>query len=241
LKNLSKDGIGFLPLLLFLFISMHAHAFEERPDVTVCAKGEMVTGLDVSDFDPDTNWSVVQATGRVFTFIKATEGDTFHNRYFTSDWKAAKASGFLRSPYHFFRPNIDAAKQAVYFLKKIGTLALGDLPPMFDWEISEGVPTEKQIRGALLWLAQVESATHKTPIIYVAPKFWRTLRDTRAFARYPLFIANYEVSCPDIPAPWTTWTFWQQGTGPIDGVQANSGDLDVFNGSFEQLEEFSKR
>jgi len=237
------DGKGFLPFVLILsaFTAGNALAFDSRPDVTVCASGDTVTGLDVSDFDPNTNWPAVQSTGRVFTFVKATEGSTFINRDFASDWVAAKNSGFIRGAYHFYHPNIDAAKQANIFLKTMGTLASSDLPPMFDWEISGGVSAEVQIQGALLWLAQVEAATGKTPIIYVAPKFWKALGDTSAFAHYPLFIANYEVSCPNIPAPWTTWSFWQQGLGPIDGIQANSGDLDVFNGSLAQLQQFAQQ
>jgi lysozyme len=241
LKNPSMDGKGFLLSLVLLFSSLPSFASDAGPDVTVCASGNTVSGLDVSDFDPGTNWPVVQAGGNVFTFIKATEGATFVNGDFASDWMAAKNSGLIRSAYHFFHPSIDPTRQANSFLATVGRLASDDLPAMFDWEISGNESAAIQKSRALLWLAQVESATGKTPIIYTNPSFWKTLGDTSDFARYPLFIANYEVSCPNIPAPWTTWAFWQYRLGPLDGVQADTVDLDVFNGSIDQLQGFSRR
>jgi hypothetical protein len=45
------------------------------------------------------------------------------------------------------------------------------------------------------------------------------------------------VMCPDVPAPWSTWTFWQNSsTGTVSGVSgASSIDLDYFNGTLAQL------
>src|SRR3989304_316015 len=60
------------------------------------------------------------------------------------------------------------------------------------------------------------------------------------FKQYPLWIANYGVTKPLVPKPWTEWTFWQftdKGDGSIYGVESKNIDLNYFNGdlaSFRQ-------
>jgi lysozyme len=86
----------------------------------------------------------------------------------------------------------------------------------------------------------VEAATGKRPIIYAGPAFFNALGNPQEFAEYPLFIANYDVTCPDIPPPWGGWTFWQSGdSSKVSGVVSDA-DSDVFNGSSEQLLQFAR-
>ena len=71
--------------------------------------------------------------------------------------------------------------------------------------------------------------------------FQRNLNDAR-FARYPLWIADYDVLTPDIAEPWQKngWHFWQHtSTGQIPGI-ATSFDLNRFRGSVAELEDFIK-
>ena len=168
--------------------------------------------------------------GYQFAFIKATEGTTFKNSLFDSDWAAALNAGVIRGAYHFFHPGDDPVAQAQFFLATIGSLQRNDLPPVLDWEVTDGMSASVQIQNAQIWLQQVESATGKTPIIYVDPSFWNQLGNPPEFVRYPLYIANYGVTCPSIPPPWNTWAFWQTGIGPVPGLQSVQADLDVFNG-----------
>jgi hypothetical protein len=61
------------------------------------------------------------------------------------------------------------------------------------------------------------------------------LASPRGFAGYPLFVANWGVSCPDLPPAWRTWKAWQwSATGSVPGI-AGATDLDVFNGGIKQL------
>lgn len=145
----------------------------------------------------------------------------------------------IRGAYHYFHPSADPVQQANLFLSTIGTLESRDLPPVLDWEETDGVALSVVIQNALVWLAQVETATRKLPVIYVSPSFYNHLGNPAQFSKYPLFIANYEVSCPALPPPWNNWTFWQQGSGPVSGVQATAVDLDLFNGSLGQLQAFA--
>jgi len=55
------------------------------------------------------------------------------------------------------------------------------------------------------------------------------------FKQYPLWIANYGVDSPLVPAPWdkNEWTLWQitdNGDGALYGVESKNIDLNYFNG-----------
>jgi lysozyme len=173
--------------------------------------------------------------GRTFTFIKATEGLTVIDDLFAGDWKAAKKAGVLRGAYHFFHPHDNPLTAANTFLKTMGSLDVDDLPPMLDWEVSDGISASKQAAAAKVWLDRVEEVTGRVPILYIGPSYWNSLGNPQGFERYPLFLAHYGVSCPSVPPPWSQWLFWQKGQGAVTGVQADSVDLDLFFGSLADL------
>ena len=75
-----------------------------------------VPGIDVSHWDAGIDWPKVRATGQRFVFAKATEGIVYKDDTFKDNWFGAKSAGLLRGAYHFFRCNVDAKKQADYFI-----------------------------------------------------------------------------------------------------------------------------
>ena len=43
------------------------------------------------------------------------------------------------------------------------------------------------------------------------------------FSSYPLWVANYGVTCPTMPSNWAHWKFWQSSsTGTVSGSAAAS-------------------
>lgn len=211
------------------------------PNISVCQGRAITPGIDVSAWNPNINWPRVKTAGKHFVFIKATEGIDYVSPQFAGDWAAAKQSGILRGAYHFFRPGLNPTTQAQLFIRTIGALGAEDLPALFDWEVTDNVSIATQIQRAQVWLDLVEKATGKTPIIYSGPSFWNVLKNPISFIRYPLFIANYQVSCPAIPAPWSAWTFWQHGADRVDGVPTPQTDVNMFNGSLDQLRQLARR
>ncbi len=205
------------------------------PNITVCPQNGVTSGVDVSEYDPGTQWTVFRNSGSRFAFIKATEGTDIKNQIFNSEWTAALSAGVIRGAYHFFHPGEDPVAQAQFFLATVGTLTASDLPPVLDWEVTDGVSTAEQIKNALTWLQLVQAQTGRTPAVYVNPSFWNQLGNPQQFAKYPLYIANYNTTCPTVPPPWSTWTFWQSGIGAVPGLQSPYADIDVFNGPASAL------
>jgi lysozyme len=152
-----------------------------------------------------------------------------------------KSAGLIRGAYWFFHPELDPTTQAKAFLSALsqaGGLSTGDLPPVADMEITGGT-SAATIQGNLqTWLNAVQAATGTVPMIYTSISFADTDLGT-GFGNYPLWIANYGVSCPHIPAGWSTWAFWQNsGSGTVAGIGTTT-DLDVFNGTLAQLTTFA--
>ncbi len=202
---------------------------------TVCAAGPTLAGVDVSHYDGAIDWGKVAASGRAFAIAKATEGITFVDPQFQANWAGIKAARMVRGAYHFFRPADGGVKQADWFLSKVGAFAAGDLPPILDWEVTDGVASAIDVQEVQDFIDEVRSRTGLTTIIYTSARFLATVGNPSQFHTVPLWDAHWGVSCPDIPSAWPAWTFWQySATGVVPGI-GPSVDLNVFNGTEAQL------
>jgi lysozyme len=206
-----------------------------------------VPGIDVSYWNAGIDWPKVRATGQRYVFTKATEGDLYADPTFDDNWRGAKAAGLLRGAYHFFRSNVDGLKQATKFIDYVKSMNdNGELPPVLDLETHDGQAKARIISRAKAWLDRVEEAFGKKPIIYSGRFF---LQDHFSEAGggppvwakdYPLWIAQYPDNYvpgmqPVLPRGWFQWTFWQYSDkGQVNGINARV-DLNVFNGTLEQL------
>ncbi|MEH2458070.1 GH25 family lysozyme [Nostoc sp.] len=196
-------------------------------------------GIDVADQDGRVDWTAVKNSGKTFAFVKATEGVSIKDSAFAHHWQTMKTVGIIRGAYHFFHPHTsDPVQQAKEFLKTLGKLEPGDLPPVLDVEVTDKGSNQAVINGAKQWLAEVEKAllqqTKKPikPIIYTFPSFWAELGNPSDFANYPLWIAHYGTKVPTIPSAWQEQYLIHQYEGDISGVPGVSGraDLNRFNG-----------
>jgi lysozyme len=190
--------------------------------------------MDVSHYDGTIDWTKAHTAGIDFAFVKATEGTTFTDPMFATNWAAMKAAGVVRGAYHFFHSNMDPVAQADFVTTTVGTLEPGDLPIVIDLEVTDGNSEATVASTAKTFLDAVTKSTGITAMIYTSPSF---LSDFSTFAGNPLWVANWGVMCPDVPSPWSTWTFWQNSsTGTVSGVSgASAVDLDYFNGTPAQL------
>ena len=211
----------------------------------VCAGNTTLQGIDVSHFDGTVDWAQVKASGRAFAFVKATEGTGFVDPKFAANWAAMKQHGIVRSAYHFFHANMDPIAEADHFLQVMGPLQTGDLPPTLDLEVTDGQSGAVITTNTIKWLDHVAAATGMTPVLYVSPSFVTSTLGSPAGleTKALLWIANWGVTCPDVPAPFTTWPFWQYDSmGTVPGISGSSNvDLDVFNGGVAQLTALTKQ
>ena len=235
--------LGAAPLLLSAVGCVGAPAVDvdvTTSELSVCAKGTVTKGVDVSHYDGTIDWAAAHGAGIAYAFMKATESNNFVDPQFAANWKNAGANGVIRGAYHFFRASVDATAQADYFVQNAGIPAAGDLPLTIDLETLDGVAAATVAQDALTFLARVQQKSGRTPIVYTSASFLSSIGSPTGFGAYTLWVANWQVSCPKIPGPpWSDWTFWQDSsTGTVAGIPATAVDTDQFNGTLGQLQVF---
>lgn len=186
-----------------------------------------IIGVDVSHWQGQVDFAGLKSQGYQFCFAKATEGASIVDDQFLRNKTEAFKNGFEFGAYHFFHPGQNPIEQANQFIATVGSQS-GMLPPVLDWEVSDGVRASVQISNSLMWLNAVEKAFGKIPLIYGSPSFLSSLGLPESFTRYPLWVANYGVNSPHIPSPWLTNLFWQYSSD--GGI-----DKDQFPGTFDTL------
>ena len=208
-------------------------------ELKVCASGPTVEGIDVSEFQGNINWGAVRASGRRFAVIRVSDGLGHFDPKFNQNMSEAKSAGMVRSVYQFFRASEDGTAQANLLLSHMGKLEPGDLPPVADVEVSDGVGPGTLNSQLAKWNARIKEVTGKEPIIYTSPGLWGSLSGSTGFGADTLWVANWGVSCPSTPTGWSHWKFWQYAdNGHVSGI-GDLVDLDKFNGSEADLQKFA--
>lgn len=108
----------------------------------------------------------------------------------------------------------------------------GDLPPVLD--IEKRGKDENQLRRDLkLWLDKIEQHYKVKPILYTSYKFKTRYLNDSVFNSYPYWIAHYYVDSVEYRGEWKFWQHTDVGTLP--GIREKV-DLNIFNGSLEELQ-----
>jgi lysozyme len=204
-----------------------------------CPNGPTTQGIDVSYYQGNIDWARVKGSGIEFAFIRLSDGSRFRDPKFQQNWDGAKSAGVIRGAYQFFRPGQDVALQADMMIRAVGSYTPGDLPPVIDVEATSGMSATAIASRVRTWVDTVKNALHVTPIVYTGKYFWRDeVGGNSTFEGNPLWIAQYTSLCPDIPSPWTRWSFWQNSDkGSVAGVPGKV-DTNKFNGTIDDLRAF---
>lgn len=224
----------------YFFIDPLSFRWEAASKESVSPKEFNVHGIDVSHYQGDIDWDVlrnadIRSAPVSFVFIKGTEGTTILDDCFNFNFYEARQSDIIRGVYHFFVPNADAKKQALYFLKQVH-LEAGDLPPVLDVE-KAGNLTKTQLQQAVLtWLQTVEGSCGVKPIIYTGYKFKMQYLSSSDFDDYPYWIAHYYVDELEYKGEWCFWQYTDSGR--VAGVAGNV-DCNIFNGTIQELKDIT--
>lgn len=199
-----------------------------------------IRGIDISHYQDEIDWEKlrnadIQGSSVSFVFIKATEGKDMLDENFNQNFFNAHKHGILRGAYHFFSTKSSGREQADFFCRMV-QLDEGDLPPVLDVE-NIGELTPKQLRKEVLnWMEIVEKRYSVKPILYTSYKFKTLYLNTPEFDSYPYWIAHYYVNSLQYEGEWK---FWQHtDVGHVDGIR-HYVDVNLFNGTYEELQEMT--
>lgn len=208
-----------------------------RPALPVpaeCKLGPTTAGIDVSYYQGDIAWPRVRRAGVRFAWIRAYDGLDVFDPQFVANWTGARDAKILRGAYQFFRPELSPIDQADALIRLLRTHGLGELPPVLDIETTGGLALDAVAARAKAWIDRVRAELKLEPIVYTNYGMWRW-RPATELGTQPLWLAHYTTQCPSIPAPWARWSFWQYtDAGRVPGI-ATPVDLDVFDGTIDDL------
>ena len=204
--------------------------------LTVCAKGAVTKGVDVSVYQGSVDWAKVKGAGITFAIVRVSDGTGTLDSTFATNWKGTQKNGLVRGVYQFFEPGEDPTKQADLVLSEVksaGGFDAGDLPPVMDIETTGGQSDATIQSHMQTWLDVIAKAVGRKPIIYT--NLNTSSHFGGKFGAYPMWVASWGASCPTMPSGWKQWDFWQYAdNGIVNGISGNV-DHDEFNGSLADL------
>lgn len=238
-------GAAALLVIGFYYFFIRPYAYRWKPcygtkAYGVCLpSGYRVHGFDISHHQGEINWAVLSKTQFTpfpirFVFLKASEGGDFSDTTFVHNFDLARQYGFIRGAYHFYNPKTDASRQADFFIRSV-QLEPGDLPPVLDIE-KRGDDDDRLRKDLLVWLCKIEQHYKVKPILYTSYKFKTRYLNDSVFNTYPYWIAHYYVDSVEYKGQWRFWQHTDAGTLP--GIREQV-DLNVFNGTLEELKQMT--
>jgi|SRR5271165_3224718 len=196
-----------------------------------------VRGIDVSRWQGDFDWRT--HPGLSFGMAKATEGTGYTDPEFGRNWDAMwgyRADHRMpRFAYCFFHASLDPVQQAEQLV--LAVKAHGLLPGdnfVLDLEATDAgtglndevAPAEVARRGiAFLHAVNAMAPGHRV-LVYTYPAFAQA-GHTAGMEAWHLWIANYGVTQPEVPQPWSSWAFWQDGDNPVDTDRYNGDEASL--------------
>ena len=205
--------------------------------------GTRAIGIDVSRFQKTIIWPSVAGAGVRFAFVQASRGSGLDctvkpeecgaDPYFAINRTGAEAVGIRVGAYHrafatgatLEAARADAVAESDVFLAAVGSLQSGELIPVLDVETPfTGMSSTTLNAWIRVWVKRVGRRLGRKPMIYTNATSWAATGNTMEFARarYPLWVAQWGVGKPSVPAGnWAGhgYSVWQYtSSGSVSGI-----------------------
>lgn len=179
-------------------------------------------GMDVSEWQGNIDFRKVRADGIEIVYIRSSQGFSYEDSKFERNYKEAKKYGLKVGVYHYMtaRTEEEAREQARFFISVVCKKQI-DCKIAMDFE-SFGNLSKKEInKVAIAFLKEVQELCDKEVIVYSNTYAARNIFSEEV-AKYPLWVAQYEVSKPSSNGNWKYWQGWQYtSTGRVNGINGN--------------------
>jgi lysozyme len=201
-------------------------------------------GIDISHWNPVTNWSSIRKAGYEFCFLKATQGTTYLDPTYKERKDKVRSSGMLLGAYHFADATVPV-KEADWFLKNVGELKKGEIV-VLDYEtykLSDPADWSRK------WLDRVEAKLGFKPLLYTYHGLLKQYNWTKVSGGdFGLWAARYglQTQWPNplfkpAKSSWPFYVIWQYcSRGKVPGVTGNT-DLNTADASIETLKKYGKK
>jgi lysozyme len=181
-------------------------------------------GIDVSNHQGEIDWDRVAKAGVKFVYIKSTEGSSFSDKRFATNWAESERVGITRGAYHYFTFRSSGEAQARHMIKTVPRDPKA-LPPAIDLEFDGNSalrPTVAEFTQEFGDFMRIMEDHYGTvPVVYTMDTFHDVyLRDVRIER---LWLRDVFFKPKDLRGkPFVIWQYSDRGQ--IDGI---SGPVDM--------------
>lgn len=176
-------------------------------------------GIDVSSWQRSINFSAVKSSGIDIVYIKSSEGKSYIDPYFESNYLNAKSNGLKVGFYHYVTArSVEQAREQAIFFARVVSGKQSDCRLAMDFEDFGSLSVSQINEISKVFLETLENVTGSEVVIYSNSYSARTIFDIE-LTKYPLWVANYDVSQPNSNGKWDFWVGWQYtSTGNVNGI-----------------------
>lgn len=202
-----------------------------------------VRGVDVSHYQGEIDWEILGQQKIDFAYIKATEGSSHVDERFSQNWSGSPKSGLAVGAYHFFSFDSSGDGQLAHIIRTLPARE-GMLPPAVDVEFygdkQNNPPDPGHVEAELRTLLEgLKEQYGMVPVIYATEESWNLYIRNR-FEEYPLWIRNVKSRPRTGEEPWLIWQYTNRKRLPGYSGDEVFIDMNVFQGSREQWETWSR-
>lgn len=204
--------------------------------------------VDTSRWQGKVNVAAIKAAGFVGVVARCTIGLIYIDPYYKDTQQQCQDEDMIFGGYHVLWPdNKEPRLEAEWFDENAGEVDL----IVQDVELNHGLSKRVVTDQAYQWFLEMEEWRAPTRKIAYSGSWWWTVNQGPLEETYDYWEAEYYRQSPrggidrseaptgdpsSLPPGWDDWKFWQWTSGgkPI-GVQSESLDYNIFNGTEEEL------
>ena len=204
------------------------------PDTRQKMNIDVYSGVDVSHWNGNIRWGIVDPDEVQFVWAKISQGQNYVDPAASKNLIGCRDNGIRVGGYHFPSPQLggsnDPKLEVQDFLKYYGgCIPTGDMLPVLDLEAGIKGDPDHNRQWALDWLQELENETGLRALVYTAKWYVYSYlkNDVGALKDYPLWVADYTQPQPagrkepDSTCGWKEWSVWQwTSKGVIKGLDS---------------------
>ena len=192
---------------------------------------DTLTGIDVSVFQGDINWTAVAEDGIDYVMLRiggrgyGPDGALYEDSRFEENYAGAKAAGLKTGVYFFSQAiTMEEAVQEARFVTELLTDKSLDMPVAFDWEhVDDTSARTAKMTGAEItsfakaFCDTVTTAGHDA-VIYFNREHGYFNYELSMISDYKFWYAEY-ADYPSFLYDYTMWQYTEKGT--VAGIEGN--------------------
>jgi GH25 family lysozyme M1 (1,4-beta-N-acetylmuramidase) len=194
-------------------------------------------GMDISHYQGDFKYK----GNRDFIIIKATEGWSWTDPRF-EEYLPEVQRVPIRGAYHYFRTGMDPLAQADFFWRTVKDHGFHFLAVDYE-KTNNTLDEDGELNLWAFWL-KLASLSNIPVVLYTSPYIFRDnlCKHNKGWESVPLWMAHWngldqENGSPTVfdASGWLLWQWTNAGLGSMFGVSSDTVDLDVYNGTVEEM------